>query len=162
SLLDRAAVRRSVCLFRPQSPDRGRRDTRCKVRGSDVPSSSPPRSRGQATGANSNTAAAAGVVVAWRDCPTDTRVRGSLVGRRRLTREKGLIQSLSIAPHRDDQGDSGEQGDGPKLEGDVCEAVALEQDAADDAQEMSERQDFADHLGPDRHAAEGESEAGQE
>ena len=40
---------------------------------------------------------------------------------------------------------------------DVAEAVALEQDAADDAQEVREGK-FADVLGPVRHPAEGEHE----
>ena len=37
---------------------------------------------------------------------------------------------------------------GQSSDGDVGQAVALEQDAADDAQEMRQRQDFADHLRP--------------
>ena len=41
-------------------------------------------------------------------------------------------------------------------------AISFEQNAADDAQEMRERQDFADDLRPMRHAAERKHEAGEQ
>src|SRR5512144_415402 len=59
-------------------------------------------------------------------------------------------------PERADQ--SHEQRDRPELRRDLGDAVALEQHAADDAQEMRERQHLADRLRPARHPAEREHE----
>ena len=58
--------------------------------------------------------------------------------------------------------DHGEERDGPELERDIRNAVSFQQDAADDAQEMSERENFADRLRPVRHAAKGKHEAGEQ
>ena len=57
---------------------------------------------------------------------------------------------------------SGEERDRPELQDDVVEGVSLQQDPADDAQKVRERQKFADRLRPARHAAEREHEAGEQ
>src|SRR4029079_12438196 len=54
----------------------------------------------------------------------------------------GLIQRLAITLHAKHQCHSSKDGDGPDFGEYLVESVALEQDAADNAQEVSEREDL--------------------
>ena len=65
-----------------------------------------------------------------------------------------LIQGLPVTFDTDRQNNESEECDLPKLEADIDHAVAFQQNAANDAQKMSERESFSNHLGPTRHAAE--------
>jgi hypothetical protein len=64
-----------------------------------------------------------------------------------------LIQRPPIPLHGDHERNHGEQGDLPEFPGRLAESVALEENAADDPQEVRQRQELADHLRPARHAS---------
>src|SRR6478735_3360853 len=70
------------------------------------------------------------------------------------------IQRLAVPAHADGHRDHEEERERPELRQDFHDAVTLEQDAADDAQEMRVGQAAADPLRPDRHAAERKHETG--
>src|SRR5262245_4415082 len=75
---------------------------------------------------------------------------------------RSLIQSAAEAEQRQPHGGEHEDGKRGNVHLHVGEAVPLQHDAADDADEMSEREHLADPLRPVRHAAEREGEARQQ
>src|SRR6516165_5152839 len=75
---------------------------------------------------------------------------------------RDLIQSLAVALDPDCQDNHCEEHDLPKLKTDIDNAVALQKDAAHDTKKMREWKNFADHLGPARHAAERKHETGEQ
>src|SRR5665213_703027 len=77
-------------------------------------------------------------------------------------RRRSLVQGLPVALHPDGHSDDDEEGDRPELGHDLEETVPLQEDAADDPKEVRDREAGADPLGPDRHPAEWEHEAGEQ
>src|SRR5205085_8158072 len=72
-----------------------------------------------------------------------------------------LIQGLSVTFDADRQNDESEECDLPKLEANIDDAVAFQENAADDAEKMSERKTLSDHLGPTRHSPKWKHETGK-
>src|SRR2546423_7860530 len=70
-----------------------------------------------------------------------------------------LIERLAIPLDPDCQNDHREKRDLPKLKADIDDVVSFQKNAADNAKKMSERENFADHLGPARHSAERKHES---
>ena len=79
--------------------------------------------------------------------------------KRWLRRSSFLVESLAIAVERDHSGGEEKQRHRADIHQNVGRCVPFQQYAANDPQEMRERQDFADPLCPDRHAAKGKHEA---
>ena len=73
-----------------------------------------------------------------------------------------LIQSLPVTFHRDEHRDDGEESDRPELWRDACDSVAFQENAANDAHEVSQRQHFSKRLRPAWHSAEGKGESGEQ
>src|SRR4051794_35871783 len=70
-----------------------------------------------------------------------------------------LIEGLTIPESPDGKRYNSEESDRPKMSEDIRRAVGLEKDTADDAQEVGERENFAEVLRPFGHAAERKHEA---
>src|SRR6516225_2257409 len=73
-----------------------------------------------------------------------------------------LIEGLAIPGQGDNQRDGSEETDGPDIRDNVLQAIPLDHDAADDAQKVRQRQNFANYLRPARHAAKWKGEPGKE
>ena len=73
-----------------------------------------------------------------------------------------LIHDAAVPGQSNGQGNNKEYRYGPDIRQDLPNGVALEQNTPDNAQKVGERQRLADVLGPDRHAPEGEHEAGKQ
>src|SRR5256885_8003739 len=73
-----------------------------------------------------------------------------------------LIQGLPVTFDPDRQNDQSKECDLPKLEADVDDAVAFQENAANDAEKMSERETLSDHLGPTRHSTKRKHETGEQ
>src|SRR5712692_3105444 len=71
------------------------------------------------------------------------------------------VERLVIARERHGTRGEQEHTDGPEIRKNFRDLVALEQDAAEDAQEVSQRQDLAQPLRPLRHSAERKHETGK-
>jgi len=72
------------------------------------------------------------------------------------------IQGLSITFDANGQDDESKERDLPKLERDIDDAVPFQKNASNDAEKMSQGENFADHLSPTRHAAKGKHETGEQ
>ena len=68
-------------------------------------------------------------------------------GQRPVLNGQLSIQRQPIALQRHHGRDSQEQGDGQHFRPDFGDAAAFQQDTPDDAQEVGQGEDFADHLG---------------
>src|SRR5689334_10650784 len=97
---------------------------------------------------------------AWRPREHVARWRDEV--RDYSNRAWALIERLPVAPHRHAADGDEEQANRPHVRGDIRGIIALEEDPADDPQEMCCRKYLAERLRPLRHPAKRKHETGQQ